>query len=91
MTVTSVKVHAVDLPGKMKALATITLDNTFVVHDLRVIEGEKGLFVAMPSKRGFDGRFRDVAHPANQELRDMIEGAVLQAYAQVVAAHTHVC
>ena len=91
MTVTSVKVHAVDLPGKMKALATITLDNTFVVHDLRVIEGEKGLFVAMPSKRGFDGRFRDVAHPSNQELRDMIEGAVLQAYAQVVAAHTHVC
>ncbi|OPZ65331.1 MAG: putative septation protein SpoVG [Firmicutes bacterium ADurb.Bin506] len=91
MTVTSVKVHAVDVPGRMKALATITLDDTFVVHDLRVIEGEKGLFVAMPSKRGFDGRFRDVAHPVTQELRDMIEAAVLRAYLQAVAARTHVC
>jgi len=86
LIVTNVKVRAVDVSGRMKALATITLDGAFVVHDLRVIQGDKGLFVAMPSRRGADGKFRDVAHPITQELRDTIEAAVLQAY---TAEHEH--
>lgn len=71
---------------KLKAFASIVLDNAFIVKDLKIIEGTTGRFVAMPSRRGKDGVFRDVAHPLNQETREIIENAVLDAYEKQLAA-----
>ncbi len=79
MEITEVKVYPVN-EERLKAYATITIDNCFVVRDLKVILGNEGLFVAMPSKKRKDGQFRDIAHPLNQETREMIENAVFQAY-----------
>lgn len=79
MKITDVKVFPVD-EDKLKAYATITFDNCFIVRDLKVISGNKGFFIAMPSKKRKDGTFRDVAHPLNSETRKMIEEAVLQVY-----------
>ncbi len=64
----------------MRAIASITFDDAFVVRDIRVIEGQKGLFVAMPSRKAPDGQFRDIAHPVTQEARDMIEDAIISVY-----------
>lgn len=64
----------------MKAVVSITLDNEFVVHDIKVIEGEKGLFIAMPSRKAADGEYRDIAHPINSETRDKIQSIILQKY-----------
>lgn len=80
MDVTDVRLRKVDIEGRMKAIASITLDGEFVVHDIRVIEGNTGLFVAMPSKRGNDGEFRDIAHPINMTMRTKVQEAVLAAY-----------
>ena len=66
--------------GKMKAIVSITLDNEFVIHDIKVIEGEKGLFIAMPSRKAADGEYRDIAHPINSETRDMIQNVILHKY-----------
>ena len=66
--------------GKMKAIVSITLDDEFVVHDIKVIEGEKGLFIAMPSKKASDGEYRDIAHPINSETRDRIQRIILESY-----------
>jgi len=79
MKITDVKVFPVD-EDKLKAYATITFDNCFIVRDLKVISGNKGYFIAMPSKKRKDGTFRDVAHPLNSETRKMIEEAVLEVY-----------
>jgi len=75
-----VRLRRVQTDGRMKAIASITLDNEFVVHDIRVIDGNAGLFVAMPSKRTPDGEFRDIAHPINSGTRSKIQDAVLAAY-----------
>ncbi|AYC30702.1 septation regulator SpoVG [Paenisporosarcina cavernae] len=80
MEVTDVRLRRVQTEGRMKAIASITLDNEFVVHDIRVIDGNTGLFVAMPSKRTPDGEFRDIAHPINSGTRTKIQEAVLYAY-----------
>ncbi|KXH86829.1 septation regulator SpoVG [Sporosarcina sp. HYO08] len=80
MEVTDVRLRRVDTDGRMRAIASITIDNEFVVHDIRVIDGNDGLFVAMPSKRTPDGEFRDVAHPINSNARMKIQGAILEAY-----------
>lgn len=72
MQITDVRVRRIEKEGKMKAIVSITLDNEFVVHDIKVIEGEKGLFIAMPSRKAADGEYRDIAHPINSETRDMI-------------------
>ena len=64
----------------MKAIVSITLDNEFVVHDIKVIEGEKGLFIAMPSRRAADGEYRDIAHPINSETRERIQNIILEKY-----------
>jgi len=80
MEVTDVRLRKVLTDGRMKAIASITLDNEFVVHDIRVIDGNAGLFVAMPSKRTPDGDFRDIAHPINAETRNKLQEAVLYAY-----------
>ncbi|WP_318617476.1 septation regulator SpoVG [Sporosarcina sp. YIM B06819] len=80
MEVTDVRLRKVETDGRMKAIASITIDDEFVVHDIRVIDGNEGLFVAMPSKRTPDGEFRDVAHPINSNARTKIQDAVLNAY-----------
>ncbi len=80
MQITDVRVRKVSKEGKMKALVSITLDNEFVVHDIKVIEGDKGLFIAMPSKKTGDGEYRDIAHPINSETRDKIQGIILEKY-----------
>ena len=80
MEVTDVRLRRVETTGRMKAIASITFDDEFVVHDIRVINGDEGLFVAMPSKRTPDGEFRDVAHPINSGTRLKIQDAVLGAY-----------
>ena len=80
MQITDVRVRKVTKEGKMKAVVSITLDNEFVVHDLKVIEGEKGLFIAMPSRKAADGEYRDIAHPINSETRERIQSIILEKY-----------
>ena len=80
MEVTVVRLRHVQTDGRMRAIASITLDNEFVVHDIRVIDGNTGLFVAMPSKRTPDGEFRDIAHPINSTTRNKIQEIILNAY-----------
>ena len=80
MNVTDVRVRKITNEGKMRAVVSITLDNEFVVHDIKVIEGEKGLFIAMPSKKAMDGEYRDIAHPINSSTRDSIQKIILDAY-----------
>lgn len=80
MQITDVRVRKVNKEGKMKAVVSITLDNEFVVHDIKVIEGEKGLFIAMPSRRAGDGEYRDIAHPINSDTREKIQKIILERY-----------
>ena len=80
MQITDVRVRRIEKEGKMKAIVSITLDNEFVIHDIRVIDGNNGLFVAMPSKRTPDGEFRDIAHPINSSTRGKIQDSVLTEY-----------
>ncbi|MBR1691573.1 MAG: septation regulator SpoVG [Lachnospiraceae bacterium] len=84
MQITDVRVRKITKEGKMKAVVSITLDDVFVVHDIKVIEGDKGLFIAMPSKKAADGEFRDIAHPINSGTRDMIQKTILDAYEEVL-------
>ena len=85
MTITDVRVRKVAKEGKMKAVVSITLDDEFVVHDIKVIEGEKGLFIAMPSRKAADGEYRDIAHPINSGTRDRIQQIILKAYEKAAA------
>ena len=85
MIITDVRVRKVAKEGKMKAVVSITIDDEFVVHDIKVIEGEKGLFIAMPSKKSAEGEYRDIAHPISSATRDMISNAILEAYDKAVA------
>ena len=80
MQITDVRVRKITKEGRMKAIVSITLDNEFVVHDIKVIEGEKGLFIAMPSKKAADGEYRDIAHPINSKTRDLIQNTILESY-----------
>ena len=80
MQITDVRVRKVSKEGKMKAVVSITIDNEFVVHDIKVIEGEKGLFIAMPSKKATDGEYRDIAHPINSDTRERIQATILESY-----------
>lgn len=80
MQITDVRVRKVTKEGKMKAVVSITFDNVFVVHDIKVIEGDKGLFIAMPSRRAGDGEYRDIAHPINSETREQIQKIILEYY-----------
>lgn len=85
MQITDVRVRKITKEGKMKAIVSITLDDEFVVHDIKVIEGEKGLFIAMPSKKSTDGEFRDVAHPIKSSTRDLIQQIILESYERALA------
>ena len=80
MRITDVRVRKLNKEGKMKAIVSITLDDEFVVHDIKVIEGEKGMFIAMPSKKASDGEYRDIAHPINSATRENIQKLILEAY-----------
>ena len=80
MNITDVRVRKITKEGKMKAVVSVTLDNEFVIHDIKVIEGDKGMFIAMPSRRSADGEFRDIAHPINTATRDHLQAVVLEAY-----------
>lgn len=86
MKITDVRVRKIEKEGKMKAVVSITLDDAFVVHDIKVIEGEKGLFIAMPSKKTTEGEYRDIAHPINSETRDSIQNIILDAYEKAVVS-----
>ena len=86
MRITDVRVRKVEKEGKMKAVVSITIDDEFVVHDIKVIEGVKGLFIAMPSRRAADGEFRDIAHPINSETRDHIQNIILEEYQKQMTA-----
>lgn len=85
MRITDVRVRKITKEGKMKAVVSITLDNEFVVHDIKVIEGEKGLFIAMPSKRAADGEYRDIAHPISSDARESIQRVILEYYERALA------
>lgn len=80
MEITDIRIKKVASEGKMKAVASVTFDNAFAVHDVKVIEGSEKLFVAMPSRRTPDGEYRDIAHPINSDMRNMLESKVLAAY-----------
>ena len=84
MEITDVRVRKVALDGKMRAIVSITLDNEFVVHDIKVIEGEKGVFVAMPSRKSAPGEYRDIAHPINSETRDYVQKIILEKYEEAL-------
>lgn len=85
MNITDVRIRRVAKEGKMKAVVSITIDEEFVVHDIKVIEGEKGLFIAMPSRKATDGEYRDIAHPINSATRERIQNIILEKYEQVLA------
>lgn len=80
MEITDIRIKKVASEGKMKAVASVTFDNAFAVHNVKVIEGPEKLFVAMPSRRTPDGEYRDIAHPINSDMRNMLESKVLAAY-----------
>ena len=80
MQITDVRLKKIDSQNKMKAIASITIDEVFVIHDIKVLESEKGLFIAMPSKKTPDGKFKDIAHPINTETRELIQNAIIQKY-----------
>lgn len=84
MKITDVRVRKITKEGKMKAIVSITLDDEFVVHDIKVIEGEKGLFIAMPSKKATDGEYRDIAHPINSSTRENIQKIILDSYTKAL-------
>ena len=80
MQITDVRVRKISKEGKMKAIVSVTFDDQFVVHDIKIIEGQNGLFIAMPSRKSTDGEYRDIAHPINTQTRDRIQSIVLEAY-----------
>lgn len=84
MQITDIRVRVVSRDSKMKAVVSVTFDDAFVVHDIKIIEGEKGLFIAMPSKKTPDGEYRDIAHPINGDMRAVLQEAILDKFRQVL-------
>lgn len=85
MNITDVRVRKLLTEGKMKAIVSVTLDDAFVIHDVKVVDGQNGLFVAMPSRKTPNGEFRDIAHPISQEARDILQRKVLEKYEETLA------
>lgn len=83
MEITDVRIRKVNAEGKMKAVVSVTFDNEFVVHDIKVIEGQEGLFIAMPSRKTPDGEFKDIAHPINSQTRERLQTSILEEYEKV--------
>ena len=86
MNITDVRIRTMEKEGKMKAIAAITIDGVFVVHDIKVIEGKEGLFISMPNKKYPDGSFKDIVHPNKSEIRKEIQDAVLASYNEALKA-----
>ena len=84
MQITDIRVRKLTKEGKMKAVVSVTFDDVFVVHDVKVIDGDKGLFIAMPSRRAGDGEYRDIAHPINSDMRDRLQSEILAKYEEAV-------
>ena len=84
MEITDIRVKKVASEGKMKAVVSVTFDNAFVVHDIKVIEGQDKLFTAMPSRRTPENEFKDIAHPINSEMRELLETAIISKYNEAV-------
>ena len=84
MTITDVRIRKIATEVKMKAIVSVTFDNEFVVHDIKVIEGQNGLFIAMPSRKTPDGEFKDIAHPINTDTREKIQNSILKAYEEAM-------
>ena len=85
MKITDVRVRKMTRERKMRAIVSITIDDEFVIHDIKVIEGDKGLFIAMPSKKATDGEYRDIAHPINSSTRERIQSIILERYNQALS------
>ncbi|HBW13226.1 MAG TPA: septation protein SpoVG [Proteiniclasticum sp.] len=83
MNITDVRIRKIAADGKMKAIVSVTFDNEFVVHDIKVIEGQNGLFIAMPSRKTPDGEFKDIAHPINTQTREALQSSILKEYEKV--------
>lgn len=90
MQITDVRIRKIATDGKMKAIVSITFDDQFVVHDIKVIEGQNGLFIAMPSRKTPDGEFKDIAHPINTDSRETIQTAILEAYDKALTEDANV-
>ena len=84
MTITDFRIRKIATEGKMKAIVSVTFDNEFVVHDIKVIEGQNGLFIAMPSRKTPDGEFKDIAHPINTDTREKMQSSILAAYEEAM-------
>lgn len=84
MEITDIRVRKVNKEGKMKAVVSVTFDNEFVIHDIKIIEGDNGMFIAMPSRKTLDGEFRDIAHPINSETREKLQNSILEKYQSIV-------
>lgn len=84
MQITDVRIRKIATDGKMKAIVSVTFDNEFVVHDIKIIEGQNGLFIAMPSRKTPDGEFKDIAHPINTDTREKIQASILETYEKVI-------
>lgn len=84
MNITDVRIRKVNQEGKMKAVVSVTFDSEFVIHDIKVIEGENGLFIAMPSRKTASGEFRDIAHPINSSAREILQTSILQKYEEAL-------
>ena len=80
MQITDIKVRKINAEGRMKAVVSVTFDEAFVVHDIKVIEGQEKLFIAMPSRKTPDGEFKDIAHPINADMREMLQTKILAKY-----------
>ncbi|MCR5202083.1 MAG: septation regulator SpoVG [Lachnospiraceae bacterium] len=83
MKITDIRIRKVQKTGRMKAVVSITIDDEFVVHDIKVIDGDKGLFIAMPSRKSTDGEYRDIAHPINSDTRSSIQSLILEKYEEM--------
>ena len=84
MQITDIRIRSVEKEGKMKPVVSITIDDEFVVHDIKIIEGEKGMFIAMPSRKASDGEYRDIAHPINTATRERLQKMILDKYRESV-------
>lgn len=83
MQITDIRVRKINTEGRMKAVVSVTFDDAFVVHDIKVIDGQDKLFVAMPSRKTPDGEFKDIAHPINSEMRELLQKAIIEKYEEV--------
>jgi len=88
MNITDVRIRRIEEEGRLKAVVSVTFDGEFVVHDMKIIEGDNGLFVAMPSRKSSDGIYRDIAHPINSQMRGTLQDAILERYQQELADGT---